>query len=514
MVTGLHWHAERALLAPVAHALLHLSPDERHRIIPSLAADGGGRLTEPGALPGFDGPLPSPAEAERLAVALGQLHAMLERAETLVGGSRPNPYAFPQWKREATATFGPALASAIFAAATGRAASRALVPATIHPLEAWARATAKDFQLIQPSRPISLRSPEILGAARMPDVVRSCRAMFTATLHEAVVASKSNYIAVDGALLLDAEANEIARCPLDHDVDPVVFLPTPETPPAGLGDVLALLPPPGGADHRLDRAVSLAGIHSFAFGHWILEFLPKIWTLMDRADFSRVVVIVDRQMPAQHMEALRLFLGPAHPVLVLEPGETASVRELLVAPMPIYMPAGPQQGAGETEPLQVTDAAVLVPLLGKATARLPPATAGDRPRRLFMARKPTQHRRLVNQDEIVELLRGHGFVPLDFGELPFRDQLDLVRNAEILVMPDGSSSLLSLLAPPGTRIGLLTHEFLEDPEWYAELSAQLGQRLVTLLGETVRTDERYRMFSDYRVPPAALLRLLETLDAV
>ena len=102
---------------------------------------------------------------------------------------------------------------------------------------------------------------------------------------------------------------------------------------------------------------------------------------------------------------------------------------------------------------------------------------------------------------------------VDFWDCSFRQQLELVRGAEVMVGPDGSSLMTSFFARPGTRIGVLDNPCLEDNEWYGLVCATLGQPLLYLTGEIVAEDPNYRFRSSYRLDVAALGPFLDELLA-
>src|SRR5205823_3537829 len=121
------------------------------------------------------------------------------------------------------------------------------------------------------------------------------------------------------------------------------------------------------------------------------------------------------------------------------------------------------------------------------------------PRRIYLARKETQHRRIQNRREVEPWFEANGFTIFDFEELSFREQVALVRGADLIVGPDGSSLLSTFFARPGIRIGILTNAFAEECEWYMLVCRALGQQLAVLAGAVARKDTGYRMFSNYRI---------------
>ena len=59
-------------------------------------------------------------------------------------------------------------------------------------------------------------------------------------------------------------------------------------------------------------------------------------------------------------------------------------------------------------------------------------------KRIYISRKNAQRRRLKNEDEIIPILKKHGFTIVDFDILNFEEQLSYILNCEILVGVHGS----------------------------------------------------------------------------
>ena len=117
----------------------------------------------------------------------------------------------------------------------------------------------------------------------------------------------------------------------------------------------------------------------------------------------------------------------------------------------------------------------------------------------------------MNRREVEDWFRSQSFEIVDPGELPFAEQLALVRGAELIVGPDGSGLWSSFLARPGTGVGYLNNPYLEHHWWIAELCRRLDLHLAILTGEVVRRREDYRKFSDYRIDVGMLPAFLDEL---
>jgi hypothetical protein len=424
---------------------------------------------------------------------------------------RPRHWFYPPYKEALCARHGPEVAGLVFCALAGFefGAVRRL---PLNGLREYAVRHSPAFEELSPRRPIELPAPPVYRRPRQEPMRSMSRSVFFCTVQDAVVSSKGNLILTENAALLDAQPDELAKVAVDLSCEPELF--AEQWPLAREGEPLDLLLTAGGLEPAMDRAFHLVGVNSYNFGHWHMEFLPKLWACRDRPGFSDVPILVDEQMPPQNLEALRVLLGDHHPVHVLPRGTSVRVRELWVCSTPVYVPLAAAWGAEPAPDLMACDgvpfAEHLIALRPRLEALAEPAS---RPRRLFLTRKDGQHRRLVNRAEVEQWFVAQGFEVYDFAEHSFRQQLELVRSAEAIVGPDGSSFMTTFYARAGTRIGILDNPYLEDNEWYVNVSEALGQRLLYFVGDVVEPDASYRFRAGYRVDVGALPGFLDELMA-
>ena len=227
---------------------------------------------------------------------------------------------------------------------------------------------------------------------------------------------------------MDYQDDELKEIPQDLQVDPILIAP-------GGDEVTVLIDERATSGEELEQALPLVGVNTASFGHWLYEFLPKLFACLERPGFSSVPLLVDREMPPQHREALELFVGADHPVIVLDRFEAVRVRRLWVPSMIAYVPLCPAPGPSHTytpDALALDDEA-FADLLARAEPMLEAIEGPPGPKRIYLTRKDWQHRRLVNRLEVEDWFAAQGFEVLDFGDLPFRQQLALTRGADVIV---------------------------------------------------------------------------------
>ena len=436
----------------------------------------------------------------------------LVRYAPFVIGADSSPYRVQPVREALAYELGAGAAAVAFAQMARYEPGFRLASVRIRDLDAYARTDAVEYEELAPARDVVLPPPPVYGRAIGDGLHARSRTFFFCQLDDIVVSYKSSFLLHGSDALFDAQGDEFERFALDLDVDPVVFGPRGR-------EFTALVGRSGERGPALERGFPLTGVGTGNFGHWLLEYLPRVFACLDRPGFASVPLIIDEQMPRQHRQALDWFAGPNHPVVVLSPGESLRVKRLWTCSSIAYLPLGPRPGQDPADDVVtrpdalVVDPTALAALLAKVAPMSASREQRQGPSHVYMARRDNQHRRIVNRREVETWFSAHGFAIVDCSALDFSQQVALARGADVIVGPDGSSNFLTFFARPGTRVGVLTNAFAEDSEWYTALCRELHQPFMMLTGEVVRRDHDYRTFSDYRIDITQLQAFLDALYA-
>lgn len=437
--------------------------------------------------------------------ALASAGVTRDQVRELRCGYRPALGQLRPVKDALTARLGAEGAAMEYMRLTGNepAATRCLPISSLHE---FARDHALRFNEISAARPIRMPPVPVFGDESNQGYDATTRAVFSCVLADAVVSSKSNIILVDDRALLDFQGDELQRVPIDLAVDPILFAPTD-------GQATFLVESGAIDSAPMDEAFALVGVNSFNYWHWHVEFLPRLLACMDLPGFAGVPILVDAQMPSQAMVALRFLIGDQHPVRELSSGEAVRVKRLWTGAMFTYMPLWPLAGVTYPPRTMVMDADAFVAQIARMEPALERLRTGTGLKRLYLARAGSQHRGMVNKPDVDAWFVANGFEMVDFGSYAYEEQLRMVRDADVIVGPNGAALVNSLFAGPATSIGILDNSFIEDNEWYAAVSEGLGQRLAFLVGDVVDADPMYEFNANYRIDIDALPAFLAHLVA-
>jgi hypothetical protein len=312
---------------------------------------------------------------------------------------------------------------------------------------------------------------------------------------------------------MDFQGDELGSVPIDLDIDPIVL--------GADGTQLTVLEhDEAGRAPDLEEALLLVGVHTYNFANFISEQMFKVWACMRRPGFESVSLVVDEKMPPQLREVLEFFVGPDHPIVVLEAGASVKVGKLWTCSTIAYRPAGDTRTLPGAEG-ELSDAPALAALLRNVDSGLRALERPDGGERLYVTRGRTQ---FADRSEVEMWFSERGYQVVDFADLSFAEQVKRVRNAEFVVIEEGSSAYYLLFARPGARIGVLTvlpSEAARRPagaatefEWRNEMARALGHRMLLYPGELINEHPQYDDRSEFRIDLNRLPGFLDELAAM
>jgi len=126
--------------------------------------------------------------------------------------------------------------------------------------------------------------------------------------------------------------------------------------------------------------------------------------------------------------------------------------------------------------------------------------------RLFISRKDTDHRKIINEDQLYPILKKKGFTILELSKLKLRDQINYFRCAEVVVMSHGAAGTHMLFAPKNcTLIELQSPSQVSTAIF--KITQILQQKYSFLLGYNSNKNNDY--FIDYKEITNLLNKILK-----
>lgn len=298
-------------------------------------------------------------------------------------------------------------------------------------------------------------------------------------------------VTADGVALSDVGADPLFGSHVQFAYERIVLARDPGRLLLGLGSY---------ETREIEGGVWMAGLATWAFGHWLPDFLPKLQFLKQHPAFAQQPLIVDADMPQPHFDHLRRLVE--NPLLLLKSDESFTCRRLLVASSPAFFPVDilPQE-------IPVSKMPGLSPrALRFLRAEDGPDGSGPGQRRILLARRKRFGRRLQNEAQIATALAAHGFETVYLEEMTAHEQIALFRDAGWIVGPNGSALLNVIFADPGVKLLILSQPDFFNWGTYQGPMESLGYQPRWVCGD--RPSGPVGKHSDYEVP---LTRIMDAL---
>lgn len=214
--------------------------------------------------------------------------------------------------------------------------------------------------------------------------------------------------------------------------------------------------------------------------HWLVDTLPSVYlanTLpKEFADFPLLLPESYSDKEAW-IEPLRLVQGDRQ-IISLSSKRYSQVRDLVWIDGPTS--PGPAQLRVDQRPRFRVHASALSQYAAHLVRALGlPAEPSPRSRNLYLARKQPGNRP-YNQSELLRIAESRGFEAVFLEDLPFRDSVQVMREASIVVGPHGAGWANALFCLPGTRGLMWTWEESARDNWFANIGAVSRMHFETL----------------------------------
>lgn len=189
------------------------------------------------------------------------------------------------------------------------------------------------------------------------------------------------------------------------------------------------------------------------YGHWITEALPKVAILADHFDIKSLRFIVTKHVITRQSGPMRKIYLDSLATLGIEAHQIVPMArkavevERLLYPLPLA--AHPWVKAPRT-----------IQILEKLRDKI--AIGHQGPRRIYVSRALARTRRLLNEEEILHVLKDFDVSVVYPERLSFVDQVRLFADAELVIGNCGANLTNAVFSPRGVKIFAVTSETMED----------------------------------------------------
>lgn len=204
---------------------------------------------------------------------------------------------------------------------------------------------------------------------------------------------------------------------------------------------------------RIPRAVALWSHPWMGYYHWIVDVLPKLCLMQEQLgmDVGGAALCYPRWLPAIEDESLQMLGLGENPVIDTATEGGVSCGTVHASRLPGWY--------------QIPEEARLL------RDRLTPFAGPGMGKRIYMSR--SGRRCVTNEAEVWDLLSRRGFSFVEDRPRSLREQIDLFRDAELIVAPHGAGLSNLMWCRPGTLIVELA-DGAYYPPFYKNLAMSMG----------------------------------------
>ena len=260
------------------------------------------------------------------------------------------------------------------------------------------------------------------------------------------------------------------------------------------------------AQEKIDKTVAvLTGLSGHNYYHWMVDVLPRLALLQASSlDLAQIDWFLVNSICQPFQRATLEAIGvPLEKTIASDEHSHIQAVQLIVPSFP--SPLGWPEAWALTFLRQQ-----FLPLAQRSS--LP----GPYPERIYISRTQANHRRVLNETEIMEQLKPYGFVSIQLESLSFVDQITLFANARIIVAPHGGGLTNTVFCRAETIIiELVNLHYIRH--YFLMISQQLHLQHYLVAGEGLTCQPiRQLMYpsplmEDLWINPEPLIELIQTL---
>jgi len=272
----------------------------------------------------------------------------------------------------------------------------------------------------------------------------------------------------------------------------------------------ALVQWPNKQPEVLDNGLKMFGVQSGNYGHWFLEYLPRM--LAFDSDFcdESFSIVVDANMPQSHLDSLSLLNSKKRPVVVLPVDTIVEFSRLAVAPVPAFFPLDVEEGVAYDT---VWPSDIFSQLKAKIIEGLERENFvfSEKSTRLFLSRRGFSSRQLVNEVELEKILHDLGFTTIYPETMSFAEQVDAFQSATIVVGSCSSALTNAIFCNAGARIVALINDCPDfNFRGYASFIEAGGAQILFVRGVSCPDQASvHRYHRSYVIPTEAFSKAIQ-----
>ena len=261
---------------------------------------------------------------------------------------------------------------------------------------------------------------------------------------------------------------------------------------------------------KIPVAATFVDACALNYAHWMTEVLPRIALFCADERFKGVPIVIDAGLHRNMMESLLLVAGADREFITLPSGKALAVDQLHVTSAAGYVPFGPRTSRFSDHSHGMFSPGAFEKLRNRLSAVGHEAKPEPWPQRIYL-RRDSSMREIINAGELERLLVSRGYAIVEPEKLTFLQQLQVFRNAKVIVAPTGAGLSNAICCKRGTRVVVLMakHKNMIYRYW-CNLLAPIQVQVTYVLGN-IRDYRGLGIHGNFLIDPSDVIDSLPAL---
>lgn len=278
----------------------------------------------------------------------------------------------------------------------------------------------------------------------------------------------------------------------------------------------------------IEKGISLISGGAGNYAHFMTEVVPKLIAIDKSGLYDDYPLLVDGWIGRNLTEILISFNVKCRQIIALNAFEMIFVKEVIYITAPVFAPQDYRKNTNSIQEAQNSAEDICSYLFSSAPMKMvrdfvlntkkESTTSLHLPKRVYLQRKPifiegvqyNSAREIINDREVNAILQEFEFECVDITTLNFPEQVELFRNAEVVVSPLGAALTNCIFCPPETVvIGLGAYYKDADYSYHARMIASLKLKYSVVLGGQYRESNKNPLHYSYFICTTSLRQALK-----
>jgi len=217
---------------------------------------------------------------------------------------------------------------------------------------------------------------------------------------------------------------------------------------------------------RVKVGIHLLKEHSFNYYHWLFECLPRLKYLIENIGSSghcdKFTILIDQDILEEGIIAMRRLITFPFEIKKVRRGELVYCDRLFYT-SPLWYSLDNSKHRVDTHRDYAVDK-YAVETIRHSFLDLKKCSAPTR--KIYLRRAASQVRRIINSDEVEQVMRNNGFEILYAHDFSFADQVALFSSSKVVVGASGAAFSNMVFMQPGTKAVIFSPKQLEVFNYY------------------------------------------------